>query len=153
LLGSSFVCWASLDSSGDLSLFLILPSLSVNCYNIVTLFLHYSLLHSRITGYGGIFITVATSSTSSELGLGGLLRSGWWPTPICYRHHTTHLHISPIMMEPSMAHMVLPRQDEGKSGADTLVELLSKGFGSQVRRHGIAVQSYAISTLTSATDL
>jgi len=52
-----------------------------------------------------------------------------------------------------MAHMVLPRQDEGKSGADTLVELLSKGFGSQVRRHGIAVQCYAISTLTTATDL
>jgi hypothetical protein len=39
-----------------------------------------------------------------------------------------------------MAHMVFPRQDEGKSGADTLVELLSKGFGSEVRRHGIALK-------------
>ena len=38
LLGSSSVCWASLDSSGDHSLFLRLPRLSINCYIIVTLF-------------------------------------------------------------------------------------------------------------------
>lgn len=44
------------------------------------------------------------------------------------------------MMEQPIAHMILPRQDGGMSGTDTLVELLSKGFGSEVRRHGTAVQ-------------
>lgn len=33
-----------------------------------------------------------------------------------------------------MARMLVSRQDDTKSGTDTLVDLLSKGFGSQVRK-------------------
>ena len=64
----------SLDSfAGDLFLFLRLPRLSIDCYIIVTLAAIVSLLHLRITGLSGTFITVTTSSSSSGSGVGGLL--------------------------------------------------------------------------------
>ena len=121
-------------------MFLTIPCLCVNRYFIIVTLVsinsHWPADYriGRLPCYGhylvGIFIT--------GIGWSSLLR------PVA---HTNSLrtaralptHTSAVKMGEPTARMILPRQDE-QSGTDTLVELLSNGFGSQVSRHGSNAQ-------------